>query len=97
MEYPDGRQTPQMIEVRKGNNPDMRIAVVRRIVIIREHEHRKICPGSRGVTAAASSLPAGDRPTPRRVEAFLLPRPVRRHPQGPVSSSTGGRRADSAR
>jgi hypothetical protein len=34
-----GRQTPQMIEVRKGNNPDMRIAVVRRmIVIIREHE-----------------------------------------------------------
>jgi hypothetical protein len=35
-----GRQTPQMIEVRKGNNPDMRIAVVRRmIVIIREHEH----------------------------------------------------------
>ena len=35
-----GRQTPQTIEVRKGNNPDMRIAVVRRmIVIIREHQH----------------------------------------------------------
>ena len=34
-----GRQTPQMIEVRKGNNPDMHLAVVRRmIVIIREHE-----------------------------------------------------------
>ena len=34
-----GQRTPQSFEVRKGNNPDMRIAVVRRmIVIIREHE-----------------------------------------------------------
>jgi hypothetical protein len=34
-----GRKTPQLIEVRKGNNADMRIAVVRRmIVIIREFE-----------------------------------------------------------
>jgi hypothetical protein len=34
-----GRKTPQLIEVRKGMNPDMRIAVVRRmIVIIREYE-----------------------------------------------------------
>jgi hypothetical protein len=34
-----GRKTPQLIEVRKGTNADMRIAVVRRmIVIIREFE-----------------------------------------------------------
>ncbi|HEY1459210.1 MAG TPA: hypothetical protein VGH59_04040 [Casimicrobiaceae bacterium] len=34
-----GRRTPQVFEVRKGNNPDMHLAVVRRmIVIIREHE-----------------------------------------------------------
>jgi hypothetical protein len=34
-----GQRTPQSFEVRKGNNADMRIAVVRRmIVIIREHE-----------------------------------------------------------
>ena len=34
-----GRRTPQLIEVRKGGNGDIRIAVVRRmIVIIREHE-----------------------------------------------------------
>ena len=34
-----GRKTPQLIEVRKGMNSDMRIAVVRRmIVIIREYE-----------------------------------------------------------
>jgi hypothetical protein len=33
------RNTAQVIEVRKGNNPDIRIAIVRRmIVIIREHE-----------------------------------------------------------
>jgi hypothetical protein len=33
------RNTTQVIEVRKGNNSDIRIAVVRRmIVIIREHE-----------------------------------------------------------
>ena len=34
-----GRSTPQLIEVRKGNNADMRIAVVRKMIaIIREHE-----------------------------------------------------------
>jgi hypothetical protein len=34
-----GQRTPQSFEVRKGNNADMRVAVVRRmIVIIREHE-----------------------------------------------------------
>jgi hypothetical protein len=33
-----GRRTPQLIEVRKGENSDMRIAVVRRMIaIIREH------------------------------------------------------------
>ena len=42
---PDGFSVPriskskQVIEVRKGDNPDIRIAVIRRmIVIIREHE-----------------------------------------------------------
>jgi hypothetical protein len=35
-----GRITPQLIEVRKGNNPNIRIAVVRRMIaIIREHSH----------------------------------------------------------
>ena len=34
-----GRKAPQLIELRRGDNPDMRIAVIRRmIVIIREHE-----------------------------------------------------------
>ena len=34
-----GQRTPQSFEVRKGNNPDMRTAVIRRmIIIIREHE-----------------------------------------------------------
>ena len=33
-----GRKAPQMVEVRLGNNSDMRIAVVRRMIaIIREH------------------------------------------------------------
>jgi hypothetical protein len=33
-----GRRTPQLIEVRKGNNSDMRIAVVRRMIaIIRQY------------------------------------------------------------
>lgn len=33
-----GRQTPQLVEVRLGNNSDMRIAVVRKMIdIIREH------------------------------------------------------------
>ena len=33
-----GRRTPQLIEVRKGDNSDMRIAVVRKMIgIIREH------------------------------------------------------------
>ena len=34
-----GRRTPQVFEVRKGNNADMRIAVVRRMIaIIRDYE-----------------------------------------------------------
>jgi len=55
-----GRQTPQMIEVRKGNNPDMRIAVVRRmIVIIREHEHEDFTwEGRRGRVVTLSARPA---------------------------------------
>jgi outer membrane biosynthesis protein TonB len=35
-----GRTTPQLVEVRKGNNANMQIAVVRRMIaIIREHSH----------------------------------------------------------
>ena len=67
-----GRQTPQMIEVRKGNNPDMRIAVVRRmIVIIREHEHEDFTwesgrHGGRVVTLSARPADTA------ALEAFLL-------------------------
>lgn len=55
-----GRQTPQMIEVRKGNNPNMQIAVVRRmIVIIREHEHEDFTwEGRRGRVVTLSARPA---------------------------------------
>ncbi len=38
-----GQRTPQSFEVRKGNNPDMRLAVVRKmIVLIREHDKEEI-------------------------------------------------------
>jgi hypothetical protein len=66
-----GRQTPQMIEVRKGNNPDMRIAVVRRmIVIIREHEHEDFTweSGRHGRVVTLSARPADTA----ALEAFLL-------------------------
>jgi hypothetical protein len=66
-----GRQTPQMIEVRKGNNPDMRIAVVRRmIIIIREHEHEDFTweSGRHGRVVTLSARPADTA----ALEAFLL-------------------------
>jgi hypothetical protein len=66
-----GRQTPQMIEVRKGNNPDMRIAVVRRmIIIIREHEHEDFTweSGRHGRSVTLSARPADTA----ALEAFLL-------------------------
>jgi hypothetical protein len=66
-----GRQTPQMIEVRKGNNADMRIAVVRRmIVIIREHEHEDFTweSGRHGRVVTLSARPADTA----ALEAFLL-------------------------
>ena len=65
-----GRQTPQMIEVRRGNNPDMRIAVVRRmIVIIREHEHEDFTwEGRRGRVVTLSARPADTA----ALEKFLL-------------------------
>jgi len=66
-----GRQTPQMIEVRKGNNPDMRMAVVRRmIVIIREHEHEDFTweSGRHGRVVTLSARPADTA----ALEAFLL-------------------------
>jgi hypothetical protein len=65
-----GRQTPQMIEVRKGNNPDMRIAVVRRMIaIIREHEHEDFTwEGRRGPAVTLSARPADTA----ALEAFML-------------------------
>jgi hypothetical protein len=43
-----GQRTPQSFEVRKGNNPDMRLAVVRKMIaIIREHEKEEIVWESR--------------------------------------------------
>jgi hypothetical protein len=66
-----GRQTPQMIEVRKGNNPDMRIAFVRRmIIIIREHEHEDFTweSGRHGRVVTLSARPADTA----ALEAFLL-------------------------
>jgi hypothetical protein len=66
-----GRQTPQMIEVRKGDNPDMRIAVVRRmIVIIREHEHEDFTweSGRHARVVTLSARPADTA----ALEAFLL-------------------------
>jgi hypothetical protein len=66
-----GRRTPQLVEVRKGDNPDMRIAVVRRmIVIIREHEHGDFVweSGRHGRNYTLSARPADTA----ALEAFLL-------------------------
>ena len=66
-----GRQTPQMIEVRRGNNPDMRIAVVRRMIaIIREHEHEDFTweSGRHGRVVTLSARPADTA----ALESFLL-------------------------
>jgi len=56
-----GRRTPQLIEVRKGDNANMQIAVVRRmIVIIREHEHGDFTweSGRHGSIVTLSARPA---------------------------------------
>jgi outer membrane biosynthesis protein TonB len=43
-----GQRTPQSFEVRKGNNPDMRLAVVRKMItLIREHDKEEIVWESR--------------------------------------------------
>ncbi len=66
-----GRNNTQLVEVRKGNNPDMRIAVVRKmIVIIREHENGDFVWESRRAGRNVSlSARASDT---AKLEAFLL-------------------------
>lgn len=55
-----GRRAPQLIELRRGNNPDIRIAVIRRmIVIIREHEKGNFAwqsPRSRSTVILSAAL-----------------------------------------
>lgn len=56
-----GRRTPQLIEVRKGDNSDMCIAIVRRMIsIIREHEKGDFVweSGRRGDKVWLSARPA---------------------------------------
>ena len=66
-----GRNNTQLVEVRKGNNPDMRIAVVRRMIaIIREHENGDFVWESRRAGRNVSlSARASDT---AKLEAFLL-------------------------
>jgi len=66
-----GRKNTQVVEVRRGGNPDMRIALVRRmIVIIREHEQGDFVWESvrlrRSVTLSARPRDNAE------LEAFLL-------------------------
>ena len=66
-----GRKTPQLIEVRKGNNSDMRIAVVRRMIaIIREFSSGDFIWRSprRGEDLVLSARPADNA----ALENFLL-------------------------
>jgi hypothetical protein len=66
-----GRKTPQLIEVRKGNNSDMRIAVVRRMIsIIREYSKEDFIWQSprRGVDVVLSARPSDNA----ALEEFLL-------------------------
>lgn len=56
-----GRRTPQLIEVRKGNNPNMQIAVVRRMIaIIRQYSHEDFTwdSGRHGRIVTLSARPA---------------------------------------
>jgi hypothetical protein len=56
-----GRRTPQMVEVRRGSNPDMRIAVVRRMIaIIREYSKEDFTweSGRHGRVVTLSARPA---------------------------------------
>lgn len=56
-----GRRTPQLVEVRKGNNPNMQIAVVRRMIaIIREYSKEDFTwdSGRHGRIVTLSARPA---------------------------------------
>ena len=66
-----GRNNTQLVEVRKGDNPDMRIAVVRRMIaIVREHEKGDFLWDSRRA-ARTVQLSARIEDT-AKLEAFLL-------------------------
>jgi lysophospholipase L1-like esterase len=66
-----GRRTPQLIEVRRGNNPNMQIAVVRRmIMIIRERQQGDFTweSGRHGNAVTLSARPADNA----ALENYLL-------------------------
>jgi len=66
-----GRNNTQLVEVRKGDNPDMRIAVVRRMIaIVREHEKGDFLWDSRR-SGRNVALSARIEDT-AKLEAFLL-------------------------
>ena len=64
-----GRQTPQLVEVRIGNNANMRIAVIRKMIaIIREYEHGNfIWRSAHGTVTLSAALEDNDA-----LEAYLL-------------------------
>jgi hypothetical protein len=66
-----GRRTPQLIEVRKGNNANMQIAVVRRMIaIIRQYSHEDFTwdSGRRGRIVTLSARPTDNA----SLEEYLL-------------------------
>jgi hypothetical protein len=66
-----GRRTPQLIEVRRGDNPNMQIAVVRRmIMIIRERQPGDFTweSGRHGSVVTLSARPADNA----ALENYLL-------------------------
>ena len=66
-----GRRTSQLIEVRRGNNSDMRIAVVRRMItIIRMYEHEDFVWDSQRLERKVV-LSAREQDT-AALEAFML-------------------------
>jgi hypothetical protein len=66
-----GRRTPQLIEVRKGNNANMQMAVVRRMIaIIRQYSHEEFTwdSGRHGRIVTLSARPADNA----SLEQYLL-------------------------
>ena len=66
-----GRRTPQLIEVRKGSNPNMQIAVVRRMIaIIRQYSREDFTwdSGRHGRIVTLSARPADNA----SLEQYLL-------------------------